>query len=89
VFQTHFGPVGEVVRLAGDLHRLIDEFVEIALRHENVPDRTARISESLYACLDQRLDAHGYEGDTAQRHALLDEDIDLNTAGLEVWLDRN
>lgn len=89
VFQTHFGPVEEIVRLAGDLHRLIDEFVEIALHHENAPDRTARISESLYACLDQRLNAHGYEGDTHQRHALLDEDIDLNTAGLEVWLDRN
>ena len=35
------------------------------------------------------LAAHGYAGDTAERHRLLDDDIDLNVQGLEVWLDRS
>ena len=30
---THYGPVGDLERLAGDLHECIDEFVRIARRH--------------------------------------------------------
>ena len=35
-----------------------------------------------------RLDEHGYAGDIARCHAFIDDDVRLNTAGLEVWLDR-
>ena len=34
------------------------------------------------------LDGHGYTGDLATRHAILDDDINLNVQGLLVWLDR-
>jgi hypothetical protein len=34
------------------------------------------------------LRAHGYAGDEATRHALLDGDVSLNAAGLDAWLRR-
>lgn len=89
VFQTHFGPVAEVERLAHDLHASIVELVRIARQHARSSDRRARIEADMFRWISVRLDAHGYPGDLARRHALLDEDVRLNAAGLEVWLDRN
>lgn len=88
VFQTHFGPVDQLERLARDLHATIVELVRIARQHARAPDRRARIEADMFRWISVRLDEHGYTGDRAQRHALLDEDVRLNTAGLEVWLDR-
>ena len=85
---THFGPVADLERLSSDLHADIDEFVAVARRHADAADRTARIAEDMFAHLSSRLDAHGYVGDEALRHELLDPDIRLNTQGLEVWLAR-
>ena len=89
VCQTHFGPVTDVERLAEDLHSALVELVRIARRHAQDPDRRARIEEDMFRWLSVRLDEHGYDGDLARRHAFLDEDVRLNAAGLEVWLDRS
>jgi len=83
---THYGPVGDIERLAADLHECIDEFVRIARRHAADPQRPARIAADMYRFLDERLDQHGFAGDDARRHELLDSDVDLNTQGLDVWL---
>jgi glyoxylase-like metal-dependent hydrolase (beta-lactamase superfamily II) len=88
IYQTHFGPVTDVERLARDLHESLVEFVRIARHHARDPDRRARIEEELFRWLSEQLDGHGYDGDPARRHAFLDEDVRLNAAGLEVWLDR-
>lgn len=85
---THFGPVGDLERLSGDLHADIDEFVAVARRHAGVPERADRIAEDMFAYLSARLDSHGFAGDEELRHQLLDPDIRLNTQGLEVWLAR-
>jgi len=37
VYQTHFGPVTDVERLAEDLHSSLVEFVRIARRHARTP----------------------------------------------------
>jgi hypothetical protein len=42
----------------------------------------------MFGHFSRRLDEHGYAGDLALRHALIDEDVNLNTQGLEVWLGR-
>jgi glyoxylase-like metal-dependent hydrolase (beta-lactamase superfamily II) len=89
ILQTHFGPVTDLERLARDLHAAIVELVLIARRHAGAPDRRARIEADMFRHFSARLDEHGYAGDLARRHALLDEDVRLNTAGLEVWLDRS
>jgi glyoxylase-like metal-dependent hydrolase (beta-lactamase superfamily II) len=89
VLQTHFGPVGDLERLARDLHAALVELVRIARQHAQAPDRRARIEADMFRYFSVKLDEHGYRGDLAQRHALLDEDVRLNTAGLEAWLNRS
>jgi glyoxylase-like metal-dependent hydrolase (beta-lactamase superfamily II) len=88
IFQTHFGPVSDLERLARDLHAALVELVRIARQHARAADRRARIEADMFDYFSDRLDEHGHGGDLARRHALLDEDVRLNTAGLEVWLDR-
>jgi len=88
VLQTHFGPVTDLERLAADLHAALVELVRIAREHAQAPDRRERIEADMFRYFSARLDEHGYPGDLARRHELLDGDVRLNTAGLEVWLDR-
>lgn len=89
IVQTHFGPVSDLERLAQDLHQSLDALVSIARRHAAATDRTQRIRADMFDEFSARLDAHGFQGDVARRHALLDDDVDLNTQGLEVWLSRS
>lgn len=88
IYQTHFGPVDDLERLERDLHESIDELVRIARKHAAAPDRRIRIANDMYASFNRRLDAHGCALDPAERHRMIDDDVRLNTDGLEVWLDR-
>ena len=88
VLQTHFGPVTDLERLAADLHSALVELVRIAREHAQAPDRRERIEADMFRYFSVRLDEHGYPGDLTRRHELLDGDVRLNAAGLEVWLDR-
>lgn len=88
IVQTHFGPVTDIERLARDLHADIDALVAMAQRQAATPDRAARIRAEMFDYFNVRLDAHGYLGDLDRRHAFIDEDVNLNTQGLEVWLAR-
>jgi glyoxylase-like metal-dependent hydrolase (beta-lactamase superfamily II) len=88
VVMTHFGPVGDLERLAVDLHAGIDLVVDIAHRHADAPDRVARMQAEMFEQFSTLLTAHGYTGDAARRHTYLDDDVRLNVAGLEVWLNR-
>ena len=60
----------------------------ISRRHAAAPDRLGRIEQDMFRHFSACLDAHGYAGDLARRHDLLDEDVRLNASGLEVWLSR-
>ena len=88
IYQTHFGPVTDLGRLAADLHAAIVELVRIAREHAAAPDRRQRIEADMFRHFSVKLDEHGYTGDLARRHEILDADVRLNTSGLEVWLDR-
>ena len=88
VLQTHFGPVTDLERLAADLHAALVELVRIARKHAQAPARRERIEADMFRYFSVRLDEHGYPGDLTRRHELLDGDVRLNAAGLEVWLDR-
>jgi glyoxylase-like metal-dependent hydrolase (beta-lactamase superfamily II) len=88
MYLTHYSRVNELARLARDLHAAVDAYVEIARRHHGKPERGALIRKDMVAWFDAALDRHGYTGNTAKRRELLATDIDLNSQGLEVWLDR-
>ena len=88
VYVTHYGRVREIERLGAALHADIDAFVRIAQDAGAPAGRAARIQPPLFEYLSRRLDAHGYGGDEALRHALLDLDVELNAAGLDAWLTR-
>lgn len=88
MYLTHYSEVRDVERLAGDLKRGVDAFVTLGRALAVAPERAARMREAMFGQLSAWLDEHGYTGDTAERHRLLDDDIDLNVQGLEVWLDR-
>jgi glyoxylase-like metal-dependent hydrolase (beta-lactamase superfamily II) len=88
VYQTHFGPVYDLHRLAADLHAGLDELVHMARMHAAAADRKERIASDMFAYFSAGLDAHGCRLGADERHRLIDDDVRLNTDGLLVWLDR-
>ena len=87
-YLTHYSRVRNIQKLGADLHSDIDAFVRMARSVAVEPDRAKRIAVLLFDHLSARLDLHGFRGDDAQRHALLDLDVSLNAAGLHSWLAR-
>jgi glyoxylase-like metal-dependent hydrolase (beta-lactamase superfamily II) len=86
-YLTHYSRVTGLAELASRLHGSLDAYVDIAERHREGADRARRMQEDMYRWLSARLDAHGYRGADATRHAWLDLDIDLNVQGLMHWID--
>ena len=88
VYLTHYSKVGDVPRLAADLHAGIDAYRFIALEHEHDDLRLKCLRESMFAWLAERLLQHGYTGDTDDMWSVLHIDVELNAQGLDVWLRR-
>ena len=88
VYLTHYGRVGDVERLGRDLKAGIEAYVAIARRHAGAAKRSALMRADMFRYLSEGLDAHGFAGDEARRHELLDADIAINVDGLTSWLDR-
>ncbi len=89
IFVTHYSRVTDLARLGADLHAEIDAFVAIARRHADAGEqRHARIREDMRVYLGERLAAHGCRLTAARVDAMMRMDLELNTQGLEVWLDR-
>ena len=88
MFLTHYSRVTDVPRLAEDLFAQIDAMVAIARAHARETDRHVRIAHDLADLYTSRAQAHGCRYDAAQVRELLAMDIELNTQGLEVWLDK-
>ena len=89
MYLTHYGRVGEVRRLAGDLHVQIDAMVEIGHRCDGLPDRHRAISDALRTLYVGRAREHGCPLDDAGVEKVLAMDIELNAQGLASWLDRD
>lgn len=87
MYLTHFGRVGEVPRLAADLHRLIDAHVAVALAAAPGPERHARLRAGLSELLRAEALRQGWRLPEDALLALFDTDLELNAQGLGVWLD--
>jgi glyoxylase-like metal-dependent hydrolase (beta-lactamase superfamily II) len=90
MYLTHFDRVGNVVRLAADLHTQIDAMVNIAQAAEQAQPDTVQRHEAIKQALTElyatRALAHGWTGDRTQLLDILGMDIELNAQGLGVWL---
>jgi glyoxylase-like metal-dependent hydrolase (beta-lactamase superfamily II) len=89
MFLTHYSRVTDVERLADDLHVQIDAMAAIARARAAVPDRHAGIADDLAGMFIGRARAHGCTFGAERVRELLAMDIELNTQGLEVWLERS
>jgi glyoxylase-like metal-dependent hydrolase (beta-lactamase superfamily II) len=89
LYLTHYSEVTDLPRLADDMHRRIDAFVAIAKRHAHERERTPAMRSAMFDYLRDELAQHGFRADAERLHALLDVDVQLNTMGLEHWLDHD
>ena len=89
-FLTHYGRISHLPEHAVEMHELIDAHVSIArgISNDN-PDRHATLVKELGSLLSRRLTAHGCKLPQERIHELLRIDIDLNSLGLENWLDHS
>lgn len=87
-YLTHYAEVRDLSRLSVELGERIDAFVDLARKVADDPNRADALRSGMFDLFAQWLDAHGFDPDPARRHALLDDDIELNVQGLEVWLQR-
>ncbi|HZR34605.1 MAG TPA: MBL fold metallo-hydrolase [Nevskia sp.] len=88
VYLTHYGRVGDVGRLARVLRRGIAHYERLARHHADAPHRHRKLKEALTLHTLEELRAMGAPLSEAQARELLAFDMELNTQGLEVWLDR-
>jgi glyoxylase-like metal-dependent hydrolase (beta-lactamase superfamily II) len=88
IFLTHYAEVTELERLAREVKERVVAFADLGLRYRDAPDRASKLRRGMFAMMASWLDAHGYPHDDAKRHWLLDDDVELNCQGIEVWLDR-
>jgi glyoxylase-like metal-dependent hydrolase (beta-lactamase superfamily II) len=88
LYLTHYSRVRHLDRLAIDMHEGIDAFVAMAQHHADDENRTQRLQASMLEYFVARLRKHGYPEDMERIRSILDLDVNLNTQGLEVWLNR-
>jgi glyoxylase-like metal-dependent hydrolase (beta-lactamase superfamily II) len=88
VYLTHYGCVDTVPALAGDLREGLVAYQRIARRHADASDRHVRIHSALMAYHLDLLRARRHPMAEARARELLEMDVEINTQGLEVWLDR-
>ena len=88
LYLTHYSRVRDLDRLADDMHKGIDAYVEIALANKESPNRGARIQDAMNTYLSTRLIDHGYRGERDAIWSVLQIDIVLNAQGLVSWLER-
>ncbi len=92
-FLTHYGMLEGLQPYADELRFGIQRFSEIALSgltHQitHGPDLHRHIYQALSRYLHSRLAALGCPMEKHQIDKILELDLELNTQGLEVWLDR-
>jgi hypothetical protein len=85
---THYSRVVEVARLADDLRRQVGELVALGRAEDGKPDRAARLRRGVEELFLGWASAHGTALPRDRVRELLAVDVELNSQGLEVWLDR-
>ena len=88
MYLTHYSMVTEIEEMSSRLHFLIDEYVKIAKKYVNNSHRYQKIHEELSAILLAEVRRCECNLGEKEIFDLLSIDLDLNTQGIEIWLDR-
>jgi glyoxylase-like metal-dependent hydrolase (beta-lactamase superfamily II) len=88
MYLTHYGKVDDVQQLAQKMLEGVDTMVEFAEQYKDHPDRTRMIKAAMTRWLMAGLREHGVKLTDETCLELLASDIELNTSGIEIWLDR-
>ncbi len=85
---THYSRVDEVARMADDLRRQIGELVALGRAEDGKPDRAARLRKGVEELFLGWVADHGTPIAPERVRELLAVDVEINSQGIEVWLDR-
>jgi glyoxylase-like metal-dependent hydrolase (beta-lactamase superfamily II) len=88
MYLMHFSRVTGIARLASDLKDRIRELVDITERNADAPGRYEAIRGDMLSLWLGLARKHGVQLGDAEIARLLEGDLDLNTQGLIVWVDR-
>lgn len=88
IYLTHYARVDDVAALGTDLKRRLDRLVAIAVAEKDAGGgRHEAIKTAMADYLRAELRAHGCALESSTPLELWATDLELNTQGLEVWLD--
>lgn len=87
MYLTHFGRVDDTPRLAGELLQRVDELVAIAEHYSDADHRGKVIAAAMLDSLEEDARDHGVTLSSEDFRAVVEHDVQLNTQGLEFWLD--
>ncbi len=87
-YLTHYSRVREIDRLAADMHRLLDAYVELAdAAGAAGPERHGLFKAGLQDIIRAEAKRHGWRISIEAALAVLDLDLELNAQGLAIWFD--
>jgi len=87
MYLTHFGRVQDVDRLARKMKDAVRQFARFGEDSAGSEDRTAYIQTAMMEWLLEGIREHGVTLPEEQLIAILQNDVDLNSQGIEFWLD--
>ncbi len=88
MYLTHFGPVGDVPRLAESLLAQVREMVRVGSALRDAPNRHEALKQAFGDLYVAQATEHGATLSAQAMRELLVLDIELNAQGFGVWLDR-
>jgi glyoxylase-like metal-dependent hydrolase (beta-lactamase superfamily II) len=88
LYLTHYGRVHDVARLGTRLHAMVADFERLAIAHADAGPRRARLlREGVQAILLTEAREQDWPLSADQVLELFRDDVPLNAAGLESWLE--
>jgi glyoxylase-like metal-dependent hydrolase (beta-lactamase superfamily II) len=90
IYLTHYSRINQLERLAGELHRMLDEYVALGSRLRSLDEkRHERLKAGVEEIMLQALQAHGSNLSLEAISRLLGMDFELNAQGIGVWLNQS
>lgn len=88
VYLTHYSRIGEVPQRAADLLRHLDCLITMAKAQPGTgSERHQGLKQAMTRYLVEQVRLHGCQLPEAELLGIWETDLELNTQGLEVWLD--